>query len=204
MTACAYPVDSPRSLAYIVLVNPSILCDAGMPVRGVFAATCVAAALGTILMRAKRGTPSPKTVPNWEYTQTRVRPTGAWACVCAVSDAMARLTTHVLDTGRGLPAAEVRIELHRCGVEGRVSVTTAWTNADGRTDAPLLAGADVVAGVYELTFHVGEYLQRMGVELASPPFLDQVVVRFGLADANVNYHVPLLLSPYGYSTYRGS
>jgi len=117
---------------------------------------------------------------------------------------VARLSTHVLDTARGTPAPGVRIDLHRLEASGRTHVTWATTNADGRTDQPLLTGASISPGVYELTFHAGAYLRGLGVVLASPAFLDEVVVRFGIADPDANLHVPLLLSPYGYSTYRGS
>jgi len=117
---------------------------------------------------------------------------------------MARLSTHVLDTTLGRPAAGISIELHRLAPGGRVAVATAVTNADGRTDAPLLSGDRLDVGVYELVFHVGEYLRGAATALPEPPFLDDVVVRVGIADAAGNYHVPLLLSPYGYSVYRGS
>ena len=116
-----------------------------------------------------------------------------------------RLTTHVLDTARGRPAAGVAIELWRLEQEGggRRLLRTVRTNADGRTDAPLLAGDEMTAGVYELVFAVGDYFaeQREG---ADPPFLDRVPVRFGIADPTAHYHVPLLTSPWAYSTYRGS
>jgi 5-hydroxyisourate hydrolase len=117
---------------------------------------------------------------------------------------MARLSTHVLDTSRGTPAAGVRIELHvlKNGERHRVAVAT--TNADGRTDAPLLSSERLETGLYELTFHAADYYRKAGVALADPPFLDAIVVRVGLADPAGNYHVPLLLAPYGYSTYRGS
>jgi 5-hydroxyisourate hydrolase len=117
---------------------------------------------------------------------------------------MGRLSTHVLDTARGAPAAGVVIELHLVADGMRRSVAGATTNADGRTDTPLLSGDMLETGTYELTFHAGDYLRRAGVALTDPPFLDHVVVRIGIADASANYHVPLLLSPYGYSTYRGS
>ena len=117
---------------------------------------------------------------------------------------MARLSTHVLDTSRGIPAPNVSIELHIIRSGQRVLLKTATTNRDGRTDEPLLSGASIEPGIYELTFHAGDYFRGSGVELTDPPFLDQVVVRFGVADAVGNYHVPLLLSPYSYSTYRGS
>lgn len=117
---------------------------------------------------------------------------------------MGRLTTHVLDTALGRPAAGLRIVLaYRDGGGARV-VREAVTNADGRCDAPLLDGPDLVPGTYELTFHVGGYFDRLGVSLPSPKFLDEVVIRFGIAHADQHYHVPLLLSPFGYSTYRGS
>jgi 5-hydroxyisourate hydrolase len=117
---------------------------------------------------------------------------------------MARLSTHVLDTSRGVPAAGIIVELHRLKHGDRQLVATAITNTDGRTDAPLLAGEQLETGVYELVFHAGEYFRRTGLVLPAPPFLDEVVVRIGVADAAGNYHVPLLLSPFGYSTYRGS
>lgn len=117
---------------------------------------------------------------------------------------MARLSTHVLDTSRGIPAAGMRVELHRVNGAERHAVAEAITNATGRTDAPLLSGDRVEAGVYELTFHAGDYFRRGHVTLTSPPFLDQIVVRIGIADATGEYHVPLLISPYAYSTYRGT
>lgn len=117
---------------------------------------------------------------------------------------MGRLSTHVLDTSRGAPAAGVRIELHLVHGGARRHVAAATTNADGRTDAPLLSGDHLQTGVYELTFHAGEYFRRLGVQLSDPPFLDEVVVRVGIAEPTGNYHVPLLVAPYGYSTYRGS
>ena len=117
---------------------------------------------------------------------------------------MARLSTHVLDISRGKPAQNVVIDLHICLNGERRHLTTSVTNADGRTGEPLLSGDRLEAGVYELTFHAGDYFRGAAVELSDPPFLDRVVVRFGLADPAGSYHVPLLLSPYGYSTYRGS
>lgn len=117
---------------------------------------------------------------------------------------MARLSTHVLDTSRGKPAQNVVVDLHICVDGERRHMKTAATNVDGRTDEPLLCSDRLQTGVYELTFHAGEFFRSMGVELPDPPFLDNVVIRFGLADPAGNYHVPLLLSPYGYSTYRGS
>jgi len=115
-----------------------------------------------------------------------------------------RLTTHVLDTTAGGPAAGLRIELYRHADAARELLTSITTNADGRADAPLLQGAQLVPGSYELVFHVGDYLRASGAKLPEPPFLDLVPIRFGIAVADQHYHVPLLVSPYGYSTYRGS
>jgi len=117
---------------------------------------------------------------------------------------MAHLSTHVLNTARGLPAKGVKIELHRIENGARQHIATGVTNADGRIGTPLLTAYVVETGVYELTFHAGDYLRSAGTPLSDPPFLDQVVVRFGVAELDRNYHVPLLLSPFGYSTYRGS
>ena len=117
---------------------------------------------------------------------------------------MARLSTHVLDTARGRAAQGVTIELHAVAGGSRRLVTTAATNVDGRTDQPLLSGDRIETGVYELSFHAGDYLRRAGAVVTEPPFLDVIVVRVGIADASGDYHVPLLLSPYGYSTYRGT
>jgi hydroxyisourate hydrolase len=108
------------------------------------------------------------------------------------------LTTHVLDTALGRPAAGVEITLHRDGEE----LARAVTNADGRTDAPLLD--PLPAGVYELRFAVGAYHRTAGHDLPDPPFLEVVPVRFGIAAAGTHLHVPLLVSPWAYSTYRGS
>jgi 5-hydroxyisourate hydrolase len=118
---------------------------------------------------------------------------------------MARLTTHVLDTAHGRPAAGIRIELHRLHAEGgRELVTTVRTNEDGRTDAPLISGETIPVGGYELLFHAGAYFRALGVPLAEPAFLDLVPIRFQIAEARGHYHVPLLVSPWSYSTYRGS
>lgn len=116
-----------------------------------------------------------------------------------------RITTHVLDTAHGRPAAGVLIELWRIAPPGEPKLLgTTRTNADGRSDGPLLAGAELTAGVYELVFAVGDYFAGLGVPTAAPAFLDRVPVRFGVADAAAHYHVPLLVSPWAYSTYRGS
>lgn len=117
---------------------------------------------------------------------------------------MGRLTTHVLDTAHGRPAAGLRIELYRLEGEARRPVAEAPTNADGRCDGPLLEGDAFSAGVYELVFHAGAYFDALGLALPEPKFLDRVPVRFGVADPDGHYHVPLLLSPFGCATYRGS
>jgi hydroxyisourate hydrolase len=109
-----------------------------------------------------------------------------------------RLTTHVLDTAHGRPAAGVAVELVRLGAAGEVTLASTTTNADGRTDAPLLEGLE--AGTYELRFAVGPYFAQGG----EPPFLDVIPVRFGVSDPEAHHHVPLLVSPWAYSTYRGS
>jgi 5-hydroxyisourate hydrolase len=116
---------------------------------------------------------------------------------------MGRLTTHVLDIARGRPGAGITIELYAFGEERRF-LTTTTTDDDGRCARPLLEGSAMVAGAYELVFHAGDYFREAGIELPDPPFLERVVIRFGIAAPDQHYHVPLLLSPYGYSTYRGS
>jgi 5-hydroxyisourate hydrolase len=113
------------------------------------------------------------------------------------------LTTHVLDTATGKPASGLSVKLFRLSGESRTHVKTMVTNADGRCDAPLLAGEAFSVGEYELVFAAGDYLRRQGAVLPQPAFLDTIPIRFGMAEA-VHYHVPLLVSPYGYSTYRGS
>ena len=117
---------------------------------------------------------------------------------------MGRLTTHVLDTASGRPAVGVRITLHRNLGERYALVRDAVTNDDGRCDAPLLEGASFTAGRYRLVFAVGEYFAAQGLDLPDPPFIEEVVLDFGVADAQAHYHVPLLVSPWSYSTYRGS
>ena len=113
------------------------------------------------------------------------------------------LTTHVLDTARGCPAEGLRIELCRIDGEARVMMARKTTNADGRTDGAILPEGEFATGEYELVFHAGDYLRATGQDGAAPLFLDTVPIRFGMS-AQDHYHVPLLLSPYGYSTYRGS
>lgn len=118
---------------------------------------------------------------------------------------MGRLTTHVLDTAHGRPGAGIAIALYRVEARGtRTRLGSFTTNEDGRCDQPLLEGAAFAAGSYELDFHVGDYFARAGVKLPEPRFLDVVTIRFGVAAADQHYHVPLLVSPFAYSTYRGS
>lgn len=114
------------------------------------------------------------------------------------------LTTHVLDTARGVPADGVPIALYRISGQSRTKIAEAVTNHDGRTDAPLLPKDKFAPGSYELVFLAGEYLRATGQAGLEPMFLDEIPIRFGINDAEAHYHVPLLLSPYGYSTYRGS
>ncbi len=114
------------------------------------------------------------------------------------------LTTHVLDTARGLPAAGMLIVLYRWDGDTRVEVTRKITNDDGRTDGPILPAGDFAVGTYELAFHAGDYLDANGLADASPRFLDVIPIRFGINDPTSHYHVPLLVSPFSFSTYRGS
>jgi 5-hydroxyisourate hydrolase len=116
---------------------------------------------------------------------------------------MAHLSTHVLDTAHGIPAHGVVVELYAVDGPERRQICNAVTGDDGRTE-PLLTADRIAPGTYELTYHIGDYFRRRGEILAEPPFLDKVVIRFGIADSAANYHVPLLVSPYGYTTYRGS
>ena len=116
---------------------------------------------------------------------------------------MGQLTTHVLDTANGCPGANIRIELFAIDVDSRRHLKTTTTNADGRCDEPLLVGTALQRGVYELVFAAGDYFAARQ-PLPQPRFLDQVVIRFGVAEPDQHYHVPLLISPYGYSSYRGS
>jgi 5-hydroxyisourate hydrolase len=116
----------------------------------------------------------------------------------------ARLSTHVLDTANGCPARDMQIELWQLDSEKRKLLKTVRTNADGRTDQPLLSAEELRTGQYELVFYVGDYFATKAVPVSKLRFLDRVPVRFGIADANAAYHVPLLVSPWAYSTYRGS
>jgi len=121
---------------------------------------------------------------------------------------MGKLSTHVLDTAHGRPAAGVAIELYAADDEAKGGIRTllaqAVTNADGRCDAPLLSGETMRAGRYELVFAAGDYFRSQGVALPEPPFVDRVTIAFGIADPGQNYHVPLVLTPWSYATYRGS
>ena len=120
---------------------------------------------------------------------------------------MGRLTTHVLDTARGFPAAGLALSLWRCGSGDGTNfsqIAHAVTNADGRVDGPILEGDTFDIGLYELRFEAGDYLRRFGDDLSEPLFLDLIPIRFGISNIETHYHVPLLLSPFGYSTYRGS
>ena len=135
------------------------------------------------------------------------------AVLCALTGAAAetraqqapgRLSTHVLDTLSGKPAAGLRLSFEAPQGEGWRVIKIVTTNADGRTDQPLLTSDAMAAGRYRIVFHVGEHFARLGVPLADPPFLDRVPVEFAIADPKANYHVPLLVTPWSYSTYRGS
>ncbi len=117
---------------------------------------------------------------------------------------MGRLSTHVLDTAQGKPAAGVKIRLYRVSGNSHTKLAEVMTNADGRTDAPLLSGDDLKVGSYELVFFAGDYLRATGQAKGEVLFLDQIPIRFGVPDAGAQYHVPLLISPFAYSTYRGS
>jgi 5-hydroxyisourate hydrolase len=117
---------------------------------------------------------------------------------------MGKLTTHVLDTANGRPGAGIKVELFALAGDTRRALKTTVTNDDGRCDEPLLEGDALVAGEYELVFNAGDYFASIGTRVPEPRFVDRVVLRFGVADAAAHYHVPLLVSPWSYSTYRGS
>lgn len=117
---------------------------------------------------------------------------------------MGFLTTHVLDTAHGVPAKGMSIRLYRLQDAQLQLVRQVQTNADGRCDSHILPADEFSAGQYQLEFEVGDYFRQLGVELAEPAFLDMVPLRFGIADGDDHYHVPLLVSPYSFSTYRGS
>lgn len=117
---------------------------------------------------------------------------------------MGKLSTHVLDITQGKPGAGVRLALYAVGNEGRTLLATDVTNADGRCATPLLEGEQLKAGKYELVFGAGDYFAAQGVQVPEPRFVDEVTIAFGVASADQNYHVPLVVSPWAYSTYRGS
>ena len=117
---------------------------------------------------------------------------------------MGKLSTHVLDTAHGRPAANVAIALYAVTDQERRLLVNTSTNTDGRCDAPLLEGEALQAGYYELVFAAGDYFAAHGVAVSEPRFIDRVTIAFGVADPNQNYHVPLVLTPWSYSTYRGS
>ncbi|CAN7688178.1 hydroxyisourate hydrolase [Peribacillus frigoritolerans] len=117
---------------------------------------------------------------------------------------MKGLTTHILDLTHGHPASEVDIELYRWEESTRRLLNTAATNLDGRLDYPLLALNNMQTGGYELLFYIGDYFRKKGLQLSDPAFLDKVSVRIGINNSSSHYHVPLLVSPYGYQVYRGS
>ncbi len=117
---------------------------------------------------------------------------------------MGRLTTHVLDTANGRPGAGILVDLYRIDGENREHLASFETNDDGRSAEPLLQGDFLRVGTYELIFHAGAYFRRIGADLADPRFVDDVVVRFGISEPDQHYHVPILVSPWSYTTYRGS
>jgi 5-hydroxyisourate hydrolase len=117
---------------------------------------------------------------------------------------MGKLTTHVLNLAAGIPAGGMRIELHETNAGPPRLLAQDRTNEDGRCAKPLLEGSSLHGGRYTLTFYVAEYFRSVGTQLPEPPFIDEVVIHFGIANPEENYHVPLLVSPWSYSTYRGS
>lgn len=117
---------------------------------------------------------------------------------------MGNISTHVLDTMHGRAANGMYFELYRVTEGKRNLLCQQHTNADGRSSKALLSDEEMKAGIYELIFHAGDYFKAQGVQLAQPSFIDQVILRFGIADSNQNYHVPLIVTPWTYSTYRGS
>ncbi len=117
---------------------------------------------------------------------------------------MGRLTTHVLDTANGTPGGGIEITLFRHTNDGLIPIARSLTNQDGRTDSPLLEDDNMEPGKYQLQFNTAQYFINRGIQLDDIPFLDDVVIRFGISDRHAHYHVPLLVSPYSFSTYRGS
>jgi 5-hydroxyisourate hydrolase len=148
--------------------------------------------------------------PMWPPMRRRAMVTRRPAAVatveaCCRERVLAGLTTHVLDVTRGGPAEAMRVELYELAPDGaRRPVADVTTNSDGRTNKPLIAAAEARIGQFELVFHVGDYFRAQQAKLADPPFLDIVPIRFAVADVASHYHVPLLVSPWSYSTYRGS
>jgi 5-hydroxyisourate hydrolase len=119
-------------------------------------------------------------------------------------DTMGRLTTHALDTANGLPGRHIEVRLFRKTAESRLALKSVTTNQDGRCDQPLLEGEAFTPGIYELDFSIGAYFSQLGASLQAPAFLDVVTLRFGVADASQHFHVPIVFTPWSYSTYRGS
>ena len=117
---------------------------------------------------------------------------------------MGKLSTHVLDVTQGKPGAGMEVELYAVEGQGRTLLKSIVTNHDGRCDAPLLQGEEMQPGQYELVFAAGDYFAKQGVQMPNPRFIDRVIIAFGIADPEQNYHVPLVVSPWAYSTYRGS
>ncbi|QGQ45407.1 hydroxyisourate hydrolase [Metabacillus sediminilitoris] len=117
---------------------------------------------------------------------------------------MSGLTTHVLDLSHGQPASHMKVKLYYSEAQEWQLIKTVVTNSDGRLNEPLLSENEVKIGTYELVFHVGDYFRSKNIELQNPAFLEQVPVRFGIANLKHHYHVPLLISPWGYQVYRGS
>ena len=118
---------------------------------------------------------------------------------------MGKLSTHVLDTANGKPAQDIKIELYRASDTAQnVLIKTLMTNSDGRTDELLLDASNIEVGEYIIVFHVADYFTSLGLEQTEPAFLNRIPIQFGVFDATQNYHVPLLVSPWSYSTYRGS
>jgi 5-hydroxyisourate hydrolase len=127
-----------------------------------------------------------------------------WIHSAKIGEMMGKLSTHVLDVTQGKPGENVAIELYAVGPQGRTLLKSGVTNRDGRCDAPLLEGDSLLIGRYELIFAAGDYFAGQGIAAPEPRFIDRVTIAFGIADPQQNYHVPLVVSPWSYSTYRGS
>jgi len=128
----------------------------------------------------------------------------AFANKTALAAGSPGLTTHVLDTANGKPGEGIKIEFSELDGENYKLLKTVTTNADGRNAEPLLTPENMKAGKYQLVFYIGEYFAKLGTVLPNPPFLEKAVIQFGMADATAHYHVPILASPWSYTTYRGS